>query len=142
MHTLLRRIILNSISDVKIIGFDKDRPPQVRKEDYIDLFFHLSQQAPAEWCEDFNKLGHQLEPGVKINKVNGMIIETWIRDMNLIQEHLDKINEKINLCTEGFLQKIKQKELDILAKNASVQGQDGEQNKLNLIVASLNYGTK
>lgn len=134
--------MLNSISDIKIIGFDKERPPLVRKENYIDLFFQLSQQAPAEWCEQFNKLGHQLEPTVKINKSNGIIIETWIRDMNLIQVHLDKIKEKITLCTEQILQIIKQKELEALARNTSIQGQDGEQNKLNLIVTSLDYGNK
>ena len=134
--------MLNSISDIRIIGFDKNRPPQVRKENYIDLFFQLSQQAPAEWCEQFNKLGNQLEPTVKVNKSDGIILETWIRDMNLIQVHMDKIKEKITLCTQQMLQNIKQKELDALAKNTSIQGQDGEQNKLNLIVASLDYGIK
>ncbi len=102
---------MTSISAIKIVGIDDDRPPAVRKEDYIDLFFRLSQKAPSDWCDDFNQLGHHVEPPVKINKNSGMIIETWIRDMKLIPEHLEKIKQKISLCNEQYLEKIKTKKI-------------------------------
>ncbi len=131
--------MMNSNSDIKIIGLDEDRPPVVRKEAYIDLFFRLSQKTSVEWCEDFNKLGNQLEPPVKIDKKNGIFIETWIRDMQLIPAHLDKIKKKIIQCNELLEEKIRQQKLLLLSKNASLMGMDGEQNKLNQIVAELNF---
>ena len=38
---------MEGISDLKIIGTDERRPPIIRKEPYIDVFFKLSHQAPA-----------------------------------------------------------------------------------------------
>jgi len=131
--------MMTSISTIKIVGIDDDRPPAVRKEDYIDLYFKLSQKAPPDWCDDFNQLGHHLEPPVKVNKNSAIIIETWIRDMKLIPEHLEKIKQKITLCNEQYLEKIKQKKLAALAKSTSLQGEDGRQNQLNLIVATLEF---
>lgn len=130
---------MNSIDKIKIEGIDDERPPMVRKEDYIDLFFKLSQKPPSEWCDDFNSLGHQLEPSVKIDKRNLLIIETWIRDMNMIPEHFDKIKKKIILCNEQYMEKIKLKELAARAKSTSQSGQDGKQNKLNEIIACLDF---
>mgnify|MGYP006883062480 CR=1 FL=1 len=130
---------MNSIDSIKIVSIDDKRPPMVRKEDYIDLFFKLSQEPPSDWCDDFNSLGHQLEPIVKIDKRNVLILETWIRDMSQIPEHFKNIKQKIIICNEQYLEKIKQKELAALVKNAAQSGQDGAQNKLNLIMASLDY---
>lgn len=45
---------MTSFNEIKIIGFDTSRPPRVRKEAYIDLFYQLSEDAPEEWCEDFD----------------------------------------------------------------------------------------
>ena len=130
---------MNAISDIKIIGVDEERPPRVRKEAYIDLFFKLSHKAPVDWCEDFNKLGHQINPAVKIDVKTGVIMETWVREMGQIQRHLNKIKEKIKVCNDEYIEKQKQKLVAAAQRDASETGQDGKQNKLNLIVAELNY---
>lgn len=130
---------MTTISAIKIIGIDDERPPQVRKEAYIDLFFKLSQKTPTDWCEDFNKLGHQIEPPFKIDKNKGLIVETWIRDMNLIPQHLEKIKLKITECNEQYLEKIRQKAIALAEKNASHPGEDSKQGQLDLIVATLNF---
>jgi len=130
---------MKTIRDIRIESIDQDKPPLVRKEAYIDLYFKLSQKAPTEWCEDFNKLGHQIDPPAKIDKLNGLVVETWVRDMDHIQEHLDKIKQKILLCNESFLTKLSERNLAMAARNASVTGQDGAQNKLNQIIAKLDF---
>ena len=130
---------MNAISDLKIIGIDPQRPPQVRKEAYIDLFFKLSHQAPSDWCEDFNKLGHQIEHSAKIDKHKGMVIETWIRNMEEIPQHLDIIKKKIDQCNEQYLEKIRQKELAAQARITSTDNKDVRQNRLNAIIAALNF---
>lgn len=118
---------------------DEERPPQVRKEAYIDLFFKLSQKTPADWCEDLNKLGHQIEPPFKIDKNKGIVVETWVRDMNLIPQHLEKIKIKITECNEQYLEKLRLKALSLAAKNASTNGQTSKQGQLDLIVGALKF---
>jgi hypothetical protein len=130
---------MNSISDIKIIGVDINRPPKTSKQSYIDLFFKLSQETPEDWYDDFNKLGHKIEPPVKIDKRDSSIIETWIRDMDLIPKHLDTIKQKISLCNEEYLEKIRQKELSKATQSASSAVQDSKQDKLDLIVSQLNF---
>jgi hypothetical protein len=130
---------LEGISDIRIVGIDENRPPRVRKEPYIDLFFRLSHQAPKKWCEDFNKLTKDLVPSVKINENEGTFINAYVRDMNHIAAHLEKIKKKITACNEQYLENIRQRELAEAAKNTSLYGAAGEQGKLNTIVAALSY---
>jgi len=130
---------LESISDIRIVGIDENRPPRVRKEPYIDLFFRLSHQAPKKWCEDFNKLAKDLVPQVKINENEGIFINAYVRDMNHVQAHLDKIKKKITACNEQYLENIRQRDLAEAARSTSLSGAAGEQGKLNAIVAALNY---
>ena len=130
---------MQSISDIKIVGIDEKRPPRVRKEPYIDLFFQLSHQAPKDWCEDFNLLTGKLEPAVRINKGDGLFIETYVRDMNQIAAHLDAIKKKINDCSEQYIERIRQSESAALLRSAALTGDGGEQGKLNAIVATLHF---
>jgi hypothetical protein len=130
---------MQDIKDIKIIGIDEDRPPMVRKEAYVDLYFKLSKKAPVDWCEDFNILGHQITPPVKINPANGIFVETYVRDVNQIQEHLNKIKDKIKLCIEKFLEKERQKQLALAEKSANLHGTSSKQDELNKIIAQLNY---
>jgi len=80
---------LQGISDIKIVGIDEKRPPKVRKEPYIDIFFKLSHSVPEDWCEDFNKLTSKLDPAIKIDKREGLFIDTYVRDMKHIPAHFD-----------------------------------------------------
>jgi hypothetical protein len=130
---------MDSINDIKITGIDDERPPRVRKEAYIDLFFKLSHKAPLEWCEDFNSLGSKLDPGAKIDKTTGLVIETWVRNMDLIAPQLEKIKKTILLCNLQYIEKIRLRTLAAASKNSAVTGVDGQQNRLNEIIAQLNF---
>ncbi len=130
---------LEGISDIRIVGIDKNRPPLIRKEPYIDLFFRLSHKAPQDWCEEFNKLIKDMVPQVKIDKTEGLYINAYVRDMNQIPGHLEKIKEKISACNEQYIDNIRQKEVDAAAKNASLVAAAGEQARLNAIIAALKF---
>jgi hypothetical protein len=130
---------LEDISDIKIVGIDEKRPPRIRKEPYIDLFFRLSHQAPKKWCQDFNKLAKDLVPPVKIDDNVGIFIDAYVRDMDNIALHLDKIKRKIALCNEQYIEEIRQRELAEHTRNVLLFGEEGEQGKLNKIIAALRF---
>jgi len=125
--------------EIKIIGIDKDRPPRIRKEAYIDLFFRLSEKGSIEWCEDFNALGRKLNPSPKIDKNTGECIQTYVSNMTLITQHLADVKEILRNCNEQYQQKIDEKARVLAASNASLHGEDGEQYKLNQIVEGLKF---
>ena len=133
------RASLEDIRSIKIVGIDKKRPPRIRKEPYIDLFFRLSHQAPKKWCQDFNKLAKDLVPPVKIDDNEGVFIDAYVRDMDNIAMHLDKIKGKIVLCNEQYIEEIRQRESAELARNVLLFGEEGEQGKLNKIIAALRF---
>jgi hypothetical protein len=130
---------MSEFSEIKIIGIDKDRPPRVRKEAYIDLFFRLSNKVPMDWCEDFNALGRKETPSPKIDKNKGECIESYVNNMNLIAPHLADIKKVVINCNLKYQQKLDEKARILAASNATLQGQDGEQMKLNDIIDALNF---
>ena len=130
---------MENISNIKIIGIDEKRPPKVRKEPYIDIFFKLSHRAPVDWCEGFNKLTKKLEPPAKIDKNEGLFIDAYVRDMNHIPAHLNKIKKVIAAFNEQYIENIRQKALAAAAKNTCLSGLEGEQGKLNKIIAALKF---
>ena len=130
---------LDNILDIRIIGIDEKRPPIIRKEPYIDLFFKLSCKPPQDWCEDFNAIAKDLVPQVKIDKTVREFIDAYVRDMNHIPEHLANIKAKIAACNEQYMEGIRLKELAVAEKNASLQPEGVEQRKLNSIVAALKF---
>jgi hypothetical protein len=130
---------LQEISEIRIVGLDEKRPPRVRKEPYIDLFFKLSCQAPEDWCEDFNSLTAKLDPGIRIDKREGLFIDTYVRDMNHIATHLEKIKKKVSACNERYIEGIRQRALAAAGRTGALQGEGGEQGKLNTIIAALKF---
>jgi hypothetical protein len=132
---------MNSISDIKIIGIDEERPPRMRKAAYIDLYFKLSTKPPPDWCDDFNALAHKIEPAAKIDKIKGNVIETWVREMDLIPGHLEKIKKTVTRCNQQYMEKALKKQLAAALKDAAVVGMDGQQNRLNEIITALNFDT-
>jgi hypothetical protein len=124
---------------LKIVGIDEKRPPLIRKQPYIDIFFKLSHKAPREWCEIFNKLSKQLMPPARINKSDGVFIEAYVRDMNLLPEHLNKLKKKVIESNEQYSAVIRKRNEDLLSINASVGNEGGEQGRLNTIVAGLSF---
>ena len=130
---------MEGISDIFIAGIDENRPPALRKEPYIDLYFKLSHQAPEAWCKLFNDVVAKLEATPKIDPVKGEIIATWVRLPDDIPAHLKALQIKVAECTVQYIQKIE------LARQAeksasSVVGQaEGPQAKLNKIVEALDF---
>jgi len=45
---------MDGISDIRIVGIDAKRPPIIRKEPCIDIYFELSHKVPKYWAEEFN----------------------------------------------------------------------------------------
>ena len=130
---------MNAISDIKIIGIDETRPPQVRKEAYIDVYFKLSMQAPEDWCDEFNALGRKINPAVKMDVKKGIIIEAWVKNMNDLPGHLEKIKQKVKECNELHIEKVRLKAVAMAASVALKMGKGSEQNALNDIVAELKF---
>jgi hypothetical protein len=130
---------MEDISDIRICGFDEKRPPTVTtKKPYIDLFFKLVHQAPKDWCEDFNSLTSKGKYSAKITPDIGLFIETWVRTPNEIEARLETLKNVVTTCTQEYIAKIEAK---IKAAETAPEkpGDEGEQGKLNKIIAALNF---
>jgi hypothetical protein len=130
-----------TFNEIKIVGFDVNRPPRVRKEAYIDLFYQLSEDAPEEWCEDFISFGRHVSPMAKIEKGSRCFISTYINDMDMIPEHLDQLKQAVIDCNRQYLEKITQREIDQANEAASSEAGGSEQSRLDEIVARLEFGS-
>lgn len=129
---------MDHITKIKIVGLDAKRLPRIRQQPYIDIFFELSLKAPKQWCDDFNIMGKNLEPSVKINHVEGRFIEAWVRNMDDIPKHLNDIKKKIISCNNQYIENFRLKELAEIEMNQAL-GKNAEQEKLNTILANLNF---
>ena len=128
-----------TIGEIKIIGLDPNRMPRIRKEAYIDLFYQLSEDAPEEWCEDFNAFGRHVAPMVKIDKGSRNCISAYVNDMDMIPAHFEQVKQAVSDCNQQYREKIRQRELELQKDAASMQEQGGQQHKLNEIIASLDF---
>jgi len=131
---------VEGISDIKITGIDEKRPPLIRKEPYIDIFFKLSHQAPSDWCKDFNALLSKHPTAPKIKEKEGIYIEAWVRTADEIEAFLDQLKEKVAECNRLYIERI---ELSLRNSNEAntllAQQGGGEQGRLNRIIAALNF---
>jgi hypothetical protein len=130
---------MTSFNEIKIIGMDANRPPRIRKESYIDLFYRLSEEAPEGWCEDFDAFGRQLSPTAKIDTADRGIISTYVNDMDTIPGHFAQLKQAVADCNREYLEKLRQMELAMAKDSADLREQGGEQFKLNQIIASLDF---
>lgn len=133
---------MQGISDIRIIGIDETRPPIIRKEPYIDIFFKLSHQAPIEWCKDFNNLLTKHPSSPKIKEKEGAFIEAWVRKPEEIIALLDKLKETVTECTRQYIERIELSARNASRENASIIEESGEQGRLNNIIASLDFGNE
>jgi uncharacterized protein (DUF2344 family) len=129
---------MESIQDLKIAGIDEKRPPKIRKEPYIDLVFKLNQKAPKKWCSDFNNLLSQNKFSAKINIEEGVYIEAWVRKPDEIVNLLEGLKKTVAKCTKDFLAAILA-ETASKTSDGSAQEAEGEQGRLNRIIAGLNF---
>jgi len=131
---------MEGISDIRITGFDENRPPMIRKAPYIDLFFKLTHQAPKDWCADFNQLSSKGKYAAKITPETGLFIESWVRTPDEIESLLKAVKSIIETCTENYIEKINASlRAASSANSSSMPGDSGEQGRLNKIVADLNF---
>lgn len=129
---------MEGISDIRISGIDEMRPPRIRKEPYINLFFKLIHKAPRDWCDQFNHLVAKREYPVKIDPSAGLFIETWVRKPDEIELALSGLKKAVSQCNQEYIARI----LAEANSAADMQGnpnETGEQRKLNRIVAGLNF---
>src|SRR5690242_11041568 len=103
---------MKDISDIKITGMDEKRPPQIRKEPYIDLCFRLSHKAPVDWCHDL--IDYQSKAGfpIKMNIDDCLFIETWVRTPDQIVGHLQTLKKAVAECNARYIAKIEARERD------------------------------
>jgi len=130
---------MEGISDIKIMGIDEMRPPRIRKEPYIDLFFQLSHKAPADWCREFVDSQPNLEYEVKINPEDGLFIQTWVRTPEEIPGHLQTLKGLVAACNARYIENIEASARDQLSDNEMLKNEEGPQGKLNRIVAGLDF---
>lgn len=126
-------------TEIRITGIDANRPPRIRKEAYIDLYYQLSEDAPEEWREDFNALGRGVDPQAKIEKGAPGFVSTYVNDMETIPGHFEQIRQAIADCNEQYLAKLKQRQESLARQNAALQEQGGQQFRLNEIIAALDF---
>lgn len=129
---------MEGISDIRIKGFDEIRPPKIIKEPYINLYFELNHQASKDWCEDFNRLVAKGEYPIKIDPNKGLIIETWVRKPEELELVLTSLKKQITTCIENYIIKI-EAETKMAATPGDISEANGEQGRLNTIVAGLKF---
>ena len=128
---------MEGISDIRIIGIDEKRPPVIRGEPYINLFFKLSHQAPLDWCNDFNALMSK-QPGTpRINQKEGLYIESWVRTPDLIVGYLEMLKKNVTLCSDRYIERIEKAARSHDSDNLSAVADDSPQGRLNRIIAGL-----
>jgi hypothetical protein len=132
---------VEGISDIRIVGIDSKRPPIIRKEPYIDVYFALSHKAPKNWCEDFNSLLAKQKFSATIRVDEGLYVETWVKSPDDIPANLELLKAKIAECNEQYIAKIAYSKGLRDAENSALGQEQGEQGRLNTILAGLDFDT-
>jgi hypothetical protein len=129
---------MEGISDIKIKGLDTLRPPMIRKEPYINLYFKLSHKAPKKWCSVFNDLVTNGTYPAKIDSSQGMFIETWVRKPEEIEPLLDFLKKSVKKTIINYIADI---EAEALANAPDAGGETAskEQILLNVIISNLDF---
>jgi len=131
---------VEGISDIKIVGIDEKRPPVIRKEPYIDIFFKLSHQAPLDWCKDFNALLSKHPTTPRIKEKEGLYIEAWVRSPDEITALLKQLKNTVAECSRRYIERVELSMRNSNDANALLARQgSGEQGRLNRIIAELDF---
>ena len=130
---------MEDISDIRITGIDERRPPRIRKEPYIDLYFRLTHKAPVDWCQDL--IDHQAKAGfpVKIDTDECLYIETWVRSPDEIVEHLGMLKKAVAKCNARYIARVEARRRDRDSDNDQLASETGPQGRLNRIIAGLDF---
>ena len=128
---------MEGISDIRIIGMDEKRPPKIRKEPYIDLFFKLSHKVSQDWCQDFNAMMSKHPGKPRINEKEGLYIDAWVKKPDDVAPFLELLKGKITECNKNYITRIENAIRNKDQDNDSTAEESGEQGRLNRIIASL-----
>ena len=129
---------MKDISDLKIIGIDETRPPVIRTEPYIELYFKLIHKAPRAWCQVFNECVGKSAYSIAIKIDDGMFIETWVRKKDEIEDVFKMIQEAIKTSIAQYIENIEAKTRAMASQSVGVEA-TGEQLELNQIIMGLDY---
>ena len=129
---------MQGISDINIVGVDATRPPFIRKEPYIDIFFELSHQAPVDWCKDLNSLFaiNHTTSNASIDEKEGLFIKTWVRKPDEITSLFEQLKEEIAECTRQYIERIQLSSQQSAGDTSEIK-ESSEQANLNKIISSL-----
>lgn len=130
---------MEGISDIRISGIDETRPPRVRKEPYINLYFKLNHKAPKEWCEDFNRLVSKKKFPAKVDPLIGLYIDTWVRKPEEVDPAFEGLKLAVKVCSEEYVERIREQARKDEANASSNLDDEGEQGRLNRIIAGLKF---
>ncbi len=90
-------------------------------------------------CNDLNFLMSNLTGTPKININDGLYIESWVKTPDDIEDFLENLKFKVTQCSEEYIQRIELAASKAQDANESLEEEQGEQGRLNRIIASLNY---
>ena len=73
----------------------------------------------------------------KIEPAKGLFIETWVRKPEEIQTALDELKQAVSTCNDAYIARIQAEAR--AAADVGDSSDEGEQGRLNRIIASLNF---
>ncbi len=125
----------NSIN-IKLIGIDPKRYPNLLKNNYIDVNYQLSEKPPKDWCVIFNDIFKNVG-NVRIDLSSSQFIDTWVRDMEDITARFMTIKESIELTNKLYSEKLFNDEM--IKKDAYNQTKSAKSIRLDEILNSLDF---
>ena len=129
---------MKEIQNLKIIGVDPTRPPIIRKEPYIELYFQLNHDAPKDWLREFNELVSNGPYPIKIKPDQPKIIETWVRSSSEIEDAFKHIKSSVAECIASYQARLLSKLNEQQAAQSGIV-LSTEQIALNAIIANLPF---
>ena len=130
---------MEGISDIRITGVDEQRPPVIRKEPYIDIFFKLSHKAPVDWCNEFNAILSKHPNKPKIKEQEGLFIDAWVRSPDEIIALLKDLKLAVSECSQKYIERLERLRQSEYDANMLATKSGGEQERLNKIIAALDF---
>lgn len=125
-------------TNIKIIGFDEERPPMMQTRPCVDLIFQLDQEAPPEWCKHFPDVCGKTSYPIVIDPEVGLFIETWVRKPNEIGAMLDSVKKFVAACNVSYDELLRQRRMVVHVDSPDAV-LSPEQIALNDIVSNLNF---
>ncbi|NVJ60252.1 MAG: hypothetical protein HWE27_07680 [Gammaproteobacteria bacterium] len=123
---------------LKVIGMDPNRPPVIRKEPYIELYFKLNAKAPIQWLKSFVDLVSNGPYPIKMKPAESDIIGTWVRTPAEVEAAFHYIKSQVIANTDHLNKRLlAQKSAEQALANGIVL--TPEQIELNTIVANLDF---